>query len=283
MGTKEYRKPEWVTHMEELQEALKGKRADVSVCKLHESVMSLNINNSQLQKSSTDVQQLQNKFTKASLIDNSFCAYDFIHDKNQVHGQIINETTMISRRHSFSSLLEFRTVQTFSIVPKYHSSPNLNEQNNFLQTKDEDCKYFTSFVLSPIEEYSETSSEANTSIKSKELLKGMCYKCRLSSCSWDFLSTKTVSTAKYTVEKFQTFPRSKADLSLYNSVYSTYNLDETHKFPLTPREIDPFIYYQLHTADSEEDLHEFLLLESACMNENKGAGLAAAFFPTKDN
>lgn len=30
VGTKEYRKPEWVTHMEQMQEALKGKYTEIS-------------------------------------------------------------------------------------------------------------------------------------------------------------------------------------------------------------------------------------------------------------
>lgn len=34
MGTKEYKKPEWVTHMEELQAALKGKSEINSKIKL---------------------------------------------------------------------------------------------------------------------------------------------------------------------------------------------------------------------------------------------------------
>lgn len=31
MGTKDYRKPEWVTHMEEMQEALKGKKFRINL------------------------------------------------------------------------------------------------------------------------------------------------------------------------------------------------------------------------------------------------------------
>lgn len=32
LGTKEYRKPEWVTHMEEMQEALRGKNLNMAGC-----------------------------------------------------------------------------------------------------------------------------------------------------------------------------------------------------------------------------------------------------------
>ncbi|KAJ8977043.1 hypothetical protein NQ317_000715 [Molorchus minor] len=49
-------------------------------------------------------------------------------------------------------------------------------------------------------------------------------------------------------------------------------------YPLEPRELDPSAFFQLHTADSQEELQEFLLLESECMGDsNRGRGLASAF------
>lgn len=39
VGTKDYRKPEWVAHMEEMQEALKGKVPILSSHSLEESLI----------------------------------------------------------------------------------------------------------------------------------------------------------------------------------------------------------------------------------------------------
>lgn len=46
-------------------------------------------------------------------------------------------------------------------------------------------------------------------------------------------------------------------------------------FPLEPRELDPDSFPQLHSANSQEELQEFLLLESQCLS-NEG-DISAAF------
>ena len=62
----------------------------------------------------------------------------------------------------------------------------------------------------------------------------------------------------------RTFPRTKGEARHGDLGY-----------PLEPRELDPEAFDQLHTADSSEELQEFLLLESQCMSQE--TGLAAAF------
>lgn len=257
--------------MEELQEALKGKTTDCGAsCELHESVLSLPKDCSNLQQQKCKcVQHLHTKSTK--------------HNKSST--ELSFTTHLALRRHSFSSVNELRceeTARTHNRMLNYYSSPNLNEHDDFMQT-DYNMQNVNYFILSPIEEYSEISTRTSSSIESKEFSERISHQFPLSSCSCDFLSTKSAADVKFTIHKSQTFPRSKADLSLNNSDCAAYKLDDKQRFPLTPREIDPFSYYQLHTADSQEDLHEFLLLESACMNEHKGSGLAAAFCDTKDS
>jgi len=74
----------------------------------------------------------------------------------------------------------------------------------------------------------------------------------------------------------QTYPRSHADETV-----AEYNQREytalKYGFPLEPREIDPDMFFQLHTADSQDELQEFLLLESQCGLSSNDGGLHAAF------
>lgn len=79
----------------------------------------------------------------------------------------------------------------------------------------------------------------------------------------------------------QTYPRSHADETVaeYNRrQYPSMAADRRGYggYPLEPREIDPDMFFQLHTADSQDELQEFLLLESQC-GDGGGGGLHAAF------
>lgn len=277
--------------MEELQEALKGKPIDCSaISDLHESVICLPKDCSKPQQHKRKcVQHSQTKSTKTI----SPQVYNFAKEEIAMSEPTDNirvmelalTTHLAFRRHSLGSVTEFRseaTAPTESRMMNYYSSPNLNEHYDFLPT---DCNMHSAnyFVLSPIEEHSEISTRTSSSVGSKDFSERICRQFPVSSCSCDVLSAKCLADVKFTAQKYKTFPRSKADLSLNSNDCATYNLDNMDRFPLAPREIDPFSYYQLHTADSQEDLHEFLLLESACMSENKGSGLAAAFCTTKDN
>lgn len=267
--------------MEELQEALKGKNENSLICVLHESVESL----------------AHDYLNQDVVLDRNQSSFEnvIIMSPNNKNKDSIEELSLNNylslRRHSIGSLIELRAGQRSlecRRVAKHYSSPNLNERDYLSYTgndeRDVDYRFFDSFMLSPIEEYSETST-TNSFRESSEYSKETGNTLSLFSCSCSLLTTRTEDIATK-IQKYQTFPRSKTERSLTTYATTepsnkTLNLGEASKFPLTPREIDPLAYYQLHTADSQEELQEFLLLESACMSDNKGPGLAAAFSKKK--
>lgn len=268
MGTKEYRKPEWVTHMEELQEALKGKTDYSFNNDLHESVASLN--------------KLCSK-PKWQCCSN----VQYSQEPTNMNMQNARTFSLSMRRHSFNSVIELKAKlenRKHREVLKCYSCPNFPELYNSMQTDysmhNVNYRPFASFLLSPIEEYSELSTRASSYKGSKDSMHDT-YPCFSFSC--DFLSMKCISAIESGTQKYQTFPRAKTDFLLNNPDYHMYKLNDIHRSPLNPREIDPFAYYQLHTIDSQEELQEFLLLESACMSDTKGSGLATAFCASKDN
>lgn len=65
--------------------------------------------------------------------------------------------------------------------------------------------------------------------------------------------------------KYHTYPKSRIPVPKYSKErrFENYPADP-RMFPLEPREIDLESFQQLHTADSQEELQEFLLLESQC-------------------
>lgn len=281
--------------MEELQEALKGKPIDCSgISELHESVICLPKDCSKpKQRKCKCVQHSQTKSSKTSATDISPQVYDFVKEEIVVSEPTDSKRVMelgltshlAFRRHSLGSVTEFKSeakAPTYDRMMNYYSSPNLNEDEIFLPT-DYNMHSTNYFILSPIQEHSEISTKTSSSVESEDFSEKICRQYPVSSCSCDVLSARCLANVKLAAQKYKTFPRSKADLLLNSSDSASYNLDDMDRFPLAPREIDPFSYYQLHTADSQEDLHEFLLLETACMSENKGSGLAAAFCTTKDN
>lgn len=75
-------------------------------------------------------------------------------------------------------------------------------------------------------------------------------------------------------DRSQTYPRSHADETV-----AEYNCRKYMGNPLEPRELDPEMFFQLHHADSQDELQEFLLLESQCMSTD--GGLHAAFIETQ--
>lgn len=237
--------------MEELQEALKGKTDSSVVCVQHERDETLT--------------QSCSKQLGASDNGLSVSSSDRRRKENV---EFSLEEYLNLRRHSVGSLMEFTEERRNRHVLKRYSTPNLNE-HYFCSVDDVQnpvSKRYDSFVLSPIEEYSETSTRTNSFRGSSECLKRTM---SLSTCSFVPLTSKSEEEVAATLPKYQTFPRSTAECSLHD----TFNLNERCRFPLSPRELDPFAYYQLHTADSQEELQEFLLLESACMSDsNKGTG-----------
>jgi len=79
--------------------------------------------------------------------------------------------------------------------------------------------------------------------------------------------------------KYHTYPKSRIPISKYSRerYYENYIMDP-RMFPLEPREIDLESFQQLHIADSQEELQEFLLLESQCSGN---LGLAGNVFASE--
>lgn len=118
------------------------------------------------------------------------------------------------------------------------------------------------FYLSPIQEHSEPSSSDGGSDRIRSL---SCHELASSAGRRDEDEDAT--------GRSQTYPRSHADETV-----AQYNRRKyAAGYPLEPRELDPEMFFQLHTADSQDELQEFLLLESQCMSTDNGGGLHAAF------
>lgn len=187
-----------------------------------------------------------------------------------------------SHRHSLSSVMELLDSSERQPEKSVNTELSKSEKNDIFQdfTIDdyhESRKYSqdTSIcfsTLSPIEENSEhsTGSSRDTTLKYSQYP-------QIYSSSFDPIPSEP-EYENYP-EKFQTFPRSKNGNKTVGINKNYYY--ETTMYPLEPRELDPIAFNQLHTADSQEELQEFLLLESECMSE-KGKGLAAAFISSDD-
>lgn len=135
------------------------------------------------------------------------------------------------------------------------------------------------FTLSPIEENSEPSTGSSTLKDSNS--KDYRY-LQMYSSSCDPIPSEPFYLN--VDEKYQTFPRSKQSSSsgkCQNLSKDYYN--ETTMYPLEPREVDPSAFSQLHAVDSQEELQEFLLLESECMGDQRDRGLASAFLESDEN
>ncbi|PSN29187.1 hypothetical protein C0J52_25667 [Blattella germanica] len=138
------------------------------------------------------------------------------------------------------------------------------------------------YLLSPIQESSEPSTESSCNggsngVGNRRLDKHVPSNMKLLSASCEAISTTDSSMASDLQTKYQTFPRSKIPVLSPMRSNACYSVPEDPMmYPLEPRELDPAGFHQLHMADSQEELQEFLLLESQCMTTD-GQGLAAAF------
>lgn len=104
------------------------------------------------------------------------------------------------------------------------------------------------FYLSPIEENSEASIGSGQS---------------------KIISENYGKTTEATLEydharKYHTYPKSRIPVARWSKERRFGKLMDPKMYPLEPREIDLEAFQQLHTADSQEELQEFLLLESQC-------------------
>lgn len=187
-----------------------------------------------------------------------------------------------SHRHSLSSVMELLDSngrqQELPENTDLNSTSTTENVQNFTIEEYQDLRRYsqdtsTCFcTLSPIEENSEhsTGSSRDTTLKYSHF-------SQLYSTSFNPIPSEP-EYGDYP-EKFQTFPRSKNG-NRNIGINKNYYYDTT-MYPLEPRELDPSAFNQLHTADSQEELQEFLLLESECMDE-KGRGLASAFVESDD-
>lgn len=292
IGTKEYRKPEWVTHMEELQAALKGKPNESSPCMWLER-SSDGISSDSLEVPRTKSAQGNKHPSVTSVPDHLSKSHDEMDEsvfvkldsvlrrssasmglssisvrseptpKSIPRGGFIKSAMdeyLNSHRHSLSSVMELWDCAERQQLMSEPTSPSF--EHDVEPTHYE--AHVSYYTLSPIEENSETStSSREAAVKHRNV-----YYSSLNQL------TAKVDDTDYT-EKCQTFPRSKHGSNLGKHYY------ESAMYPLEPRELDPNAYNQLHTADSQEELQEFLLLESECVQE-KGRGLAAAFTPSDE-
>lgn len=298
--------------MEELQAALKGKDQEGSACmsfvnsveKL--SVDSLEASNLALKNcksgtfsQSTSIYQSNNSENNDSFYLNpnqaiytplsaglssiSVHSEPTIKSKNRLTSiKSAMDEYLNSHRHSLSSVMELldssnrehlsvdlNASKTESNIETFHNLEVTEYQESRRYSQDVSICYCT---LSPIEENSEhsTGSSRDTTLKCSQYP-------QIYSSSFDPIPSEP-EYGDYP-EKFQTFPRSKngnKSIGINKNYYY-----ETTMYPLEPRELDPIGFNQLHTADSQEELQEFLLLESECMSE-KGKGLAAAFISSDD-
>lgn len=117
-----------------------------------------------------------------------------------------------------------------------------------------------------IEEKSETSSIKNQDNLNTEINKTM------------FEELVINPTYNYK-KKYHTYPKSRIPIlkCTRKRRLQNYTMDP-QMFPLEPREIDLEFFQQLHTADSQEELQEFLLLESQCSGN---LGLASNAFTSE--
>lgn len=152
---------------------------------------------------------------------------------------------------------------------------DLMDDQNLIETSvDDENGYHT---LSPIQEKSEPSSNSTDSqVNGHKSLRFSDERnmMRMLSSSLHTMSNITQGRSQDQLLKSQTFPRYKVPTKWRCNFEQDFN---PALFPLEPRELDPSCFHQLHAADSQEELQEFLLLESECMTNDESRGLAAAF------
>lgn len=164
-----------------------------------------------------------------------------------------------------------KIVLDFGEFPPPRSERRIQLSNT--SSSDEDIDYseihhshqLNNFYLSPIEENSEASTSGGSTSqekyfpRTKQTKKVAFADSKNHSKEFDFPLDFDTS------RKYHTYPKSRIPIprrSLQNREFR--NLMDPKLYPLEPREIDLEAFQQLHTADSQEELQEFLLLESQC-------------------
>lgn len=360
LGTKEYRKPEWVTHMEEIQQALRGKnrarRLDVTDCMPNNAECSYS-------SDSLDDRALKDESSQrdSSTVISEFSSTRTLMNISDIkspfdEGKATSQECLLSRRYSDSTGTEENFTVKYSLqinapceehtpiisdlimqkkkvqdknVEKCNSAVEeisssvidtsiLNAQNTrikhqehrqnmikVLNTSEElpmvsygSIEYRKHFAEFPptrherqIQEYFQSNVKGTASqsrSKSPFYLSPIEEKSEKRMSNQNNFDTKiykmvpeelVLKPVYHYNKKYHTYPKSRIPVSKYSRErrYENYVMDP-RMFPLEPREIDLESFQQLHTADSQEELQEFLLLESQCSGN---LGLAGNVFASE--
>lgn len=122
-----------------------------------------------------------------------------------------------------------------------------------------------SSYLSPIEENSETSSTSSKSRREDLKSAKQNVTLREEPISMNNNRNREEINEKYCLSsgKYHTYPKSRIPV-LRKTNEKKLKMMDPYMYPLEPREIELEAFQQLHTANSQEELQEFLLLESQC-------------------
>ncbi|XP_044767055.1 uncharacterized protein LOC123322983 [Coccinella septempunctata] len=177
-------------------------------------------------------------------------------------------------RHSISTIMElidFEDRERFSYAEKTQSNIDLPGTTD---SKPLNCpeRKESFYLLSPIEEKSESSTRSSSFHESSSSEKRQRTRKATTSLSISFDLLPEEKNVVHFSSESNLLQKCIGQNIRFNSNVPGYAI-----FPLEPRELDPSSFFQLHTADSQEELQEFLLLESECMTHNCKKGLANAF------
>ena len=204
------------------------------------------------------------KYTNVSLSKKTHSAESFKFSKEKLKK---HKKTIVMDFNEFPPPKSERKIQS------PNGQPSLDD-DNFSEHFSQLVKHPPShFYLSPIEE----NSEASTSSSSH----GKCSLKYIKSKQDELTNyTQTTHESSFNIDfdagrKYHTYPKSRIPVPRKPRNNREFNhLMDPKNYPLEPREIDVEEFQQLHTADSQEELQEFLLLESQCSGN---LGLATNF------
>lgn len=303
LGTKLYRKPEWVTHMEELKAQLQGNNNENVECSKINSVVTNNnksecvscvnrfptdnfhtvefkiqetapsLNSSSSSASSSDVSDIKTCFSlkRVSTVE---CL------QTEMDKPYAENSNNISKSNS-SSDSEFEFLEAECEAAYEDDSEEFHDldDQDLIETSVDDANGY--HTLSPIQEKSEPSSNSTDSqVNDHRRFSEERNAMRMLSSSLSAVMNFPRERSHDQLLKSQTFPRYRVPSNWHYAFDKNY---DPGLFPLEPREIDPSCFHQLHAADSQEELQEFLLLESECMTNDENRGLAAAFTPPESD
>lgn len=221
--------------------------------------------------------------------------------KHQENKQNISKTSSISNQ---SFPMETKYIVQKKVINELHPTPDsfsyediFKKQNEVISTESKKKKIVLDFNEFPplkyerkIQEHSDAGVIISTDgSRSPFYLSSIKEKCETSSMRDQnnlnakinkMISEEFVVNSTYDYKKkYHTYPKSRIPIlkCTRKRRIENYAIDP-RMFPLEPREIDLDSFQQLHTADSQEELQEFLLLESQCSGN---LGLASNAFTSE--